>query len=252
MELETAFAQGIPVVPVLVGDARMPLRAELPVGLEQLALLQAAEIRSGRDMAQNTDRLVQAIGRFIADANPNASILKEPIRTRAVVQPPLPRLASGKKGKAYWHRVYISYRREGGAETARLMRYELKARGWRVFLDVEDLKAGHFDQKLLSEVAAADNFPLILSKGALKNCTDKDDWLRKEILKAIETERNIVPLLKEHASAPGKEDLPADIKPVGKFNSVDYSHVYYDATIDRLLSFLRQASGSTRSLSAKG
>jgi hypothetical protein len=78
-----------------------------------------------------------------------------------------------------------------------------------------------------------------LSPGALANCAHDDDWLRKEIQRAIETERNIVPVLKENASRPDKEELPDEIEPLKRFNCIDYSHVYYDATIERLLSFLK-------------
>ena len=86
-----------------------------------------------------------------------------------------------------------------------------------------------------------DNFLLILSPGALENCAFDNDWLRKEIRHAIETDRNIVPVLKESACRPDKEELPREIEPLKRFNCVDYSHVYYDATVVRLLSFLKTA-----------
>jgi hypothetical protein len=241
-ELETALALRKPVIPVLVGGVLLPAVADLPTGLRRLANLQAVEIRSGRDAAENTAQLVQAIERFVAEADPDAPILKAPIRSRGAEPHPPQRAAAGAKGKPVGS-VFISYRREGGAETARLMRYELLARGWRAFLDVEDLKAGHFDEELLAQVAAADNFLLVVSKDALEGCAQESDWLRKEILKAIETGRNIVPLLKEQATPPGKQDLPDEMRPIGRFNCVDYSHVYYDATIARLLSFLKRVAG---------
>lgn len=239
LELEIALAHGIPVIPVLVGDARMPSSAELPSGLEQLAWLNAVEIRSGRDMAESIARLAQAIQHFADKGNPSAAVLLEPILSHTEVQ-------ALENGKAFSGAeqpigsVFISYRRDGGADTARLMRYELQARGWQVFLDAEDLNSGRFDENLLANVAAADNFLLILSKGSLANCANEDDWLRREIATAIQTERNIIPLLKERAQPPDKYELPADIAPVGKFNCVNYSHAYYNATIARLLSFLRK------------
>jgi hypothetical protein len=165
-------------------------------------------------------------------------VLLEDIRA----EPPPPYVESTKGSVRTEHpagSAFISYRREGGAETARLLRYELLARGWRVFLDVEDLKAGKFDETLLSEVARAENFLLILSPGALKNCVEANDWLRKEILRAITTERNIVPVLKKNTRPPDKEKLPREIEPLKQFNCVEYSHVYYDATIGRLFSFLK-------------
>jgi len=58
-------------------------------------------------------------------------------------------------------------------------------RDWKVLLDVEDLKSGQFDDKVLAEVGKADSFLLILSLGALENCVKQSDWLRKEIRRAI-------------------------------------------------------------------
>lgn len=43
--------------------------------------------------------------------------------------------------------VFIIYRREGGAETARLLRIALNQQGYRVFPDVDHLSSGHFDER---------------------------------------------------------------------------------------------------------
>ena len=237
-EIETVFAQGIPVIPVLVGNARMPSSKDLPESLRRLSLLNAVELRTGSDFSGNIERLIQAIEHFVTSPERKGSVLLDDIRSE-----PLTQHVEPTKGLLRTEHpagsVFISYRREGGAETARLIRYELLARGWSVFLDVEDLKAGKFDETLLAEVAAAENFLLILSPGALANCVQDNDWLRKEIRRAIETERNIVPVLKENSRRPDKEELPHEIEPLKRFNCVDYSHVYYDATIGRLFSFLK-------------
>jgi hypothetical protein len=45
VELETAFEAGVPVLPVLVGGARMPRPSELPKSLRQLPDLHAIELR---------------------------------------------------------------------------------------------------------------------------------------------------------------------------------------------------------------
>ena len=48
LEIASAFAHGIKVIPVLVGGAQMPARDDLPQGLEPLALQQAIEISDTR------------------------------------------------------------------------------------------------------------------------------------------------------------------------------------------------------------
>jgi hypothetical protein len=57
LELFTALSNGVRVVPVLVGGARMPLANELPDELRELAHLQAIEIRADPDFRHDIDRL---------------------------------------------------------------------------------------------------------------------------------------------------------------------------------------------------
>lgn len=149
--------------------------------------------------------------------------------------------------------AFISYRRETGADTARLIRAELLSRGMKTFLDVDDLGSFHFDERLLQEIEGSPHFILILSPGALDRCIDEDDWLRREIAHAISKDRNIVPVLKEGFRFPPKKSLPSDIADLPRYNCVQYSHTYFEATIDKLLDFCGGASparsaGETRAV----
>jgi hypothetical protein len=67
IEIESALARGIPVIPVLVGRATMPGDQDLPEGLlRQLAFRNAAEVRSGRDFRDHVDRLIRGIEFLLA------------------------------------------------------------------------------------------------------------------------------------------------------------------------------------------
>ncbi len=61
IEIESALARGIHVIPVLVGKARMPGEQELPEGLKRIAYRNAAEVRSGRDFHDHVERLIRGI-----------------------------------------------------------------------------------------------------------------------------------------------------------------------------------------------
>lgn len=61
IEIEAALKQQIPVVPVLLEQARMPLEAELPASLQPLAFRNAVEIRSGRDLNYHIEQLIRGI-----------------------------------------------------------------------------------------------------------------------------------------------------------------------------------------------
>jgi len=153
-------------------------------------------------------------------------------------------LATGKRENSLPEKsigsIFISYRREGGAETARLIRNELLARGWKVFLDVEDLGACSFDQSLWLEINKADNFLLILSPRCLAKCANRQDWFRREIIHAHRTAKNIVPILKDGFEFPSDGSLDPDLEFLRTRNGIVYSHHFFNATVDKAVSFLKK------------
>ena len=134
--------------------------------------------------------------------------------------------------------VFISYRRENGAQMARVVHSELERRGLTCFLDVDDLGAEHFDERLLQEIERTPNFVVILSPGSLDRCHSSNDWLRREIAWAIAKRRNIVPLMMKGFHFPEPEEMPEDLRDLIRHNGVVYSHEYFSATFDKLQSFL--------------
>jgi formylglycine-generating enzyme required for sulfatase activity len=61
LEVETALSNAIPIIPVLVGAARMPQPAQLPESLKNFAFLNAAPVDTGRDFHQHIERLIRGI-----------------------------------------------------------------------------------------------------------------------------------------------------------------------------------------------
>ena len=90
--------------------------------------------------------------------------------------------------------IFISYRREGGKEYARLLKPELEKRGFTVFLDFDELNDGVFDQRIKDAISASPVFLLILSRGALDRCVNDGDWVREEILHAESCHCHIIPV----------------------------------------------------------
>lgn len=63
-----------------------------------------------------------------------------------------------------------------------LLKVHLQLRGFSVFLDIEKLKAGKFDENLLNSVKLAKNFILVLTPNSLDRCMGDDeqnDWVHK-------------------------------------------------------------------------
>ena len=80
IELEAALARDIPVVPVLVGHAPMPVASELPGSLASMAFRQSIEVRPDPDFHNDATRLVTALRGIL---NPMAAE-----QAAAVITPP--------------------------------------------------------------------------------------------------------------------------------------------------------------------
>jgi hypothetical protein len=128
--------------------------------------------------------------------------------------------------------VFISYRRHLGSDLAQLVRRELVARGFRVFLDVRDLHAGRFDETLLRQIEQSAHFVPLLTPGALDRVQDDSDWMRREIAHALACRRPVVPLAVAGFEFPPK--LPADLAELPRQQWVRYAHEFSDEAIDRL------------------
>ena len=108
--------------------------------------------------------------------------------------------------------IFISYRREGGKNIARLLKTELGLRGYHAFLDFDELKDGRFDKRIMDAIDAAPVFMFILSEHALDRCVDENDWVRREIEYAMETERHIVPINPDKSFSDFPDYVPKNLK----------------------------------------
>lgn len=133
--------------------------------------------------------------------------------------------------------IFISYRREGGYAMARLLYECLRNTGLSVFLDLEELRSGQFNEKLYQEIEKCKNFILVLPPHSMDRCESENDWLRLEIEHAIKHKKNIIPIMMVGFEFP--DNLPPSLQVVPFFNGVKSSHEYFDATIKKILSMLR-------------
>lgn len=156
----------------------------------------------------------------------------------------------------YWHSqqlssrsshgydVFISYRRASGSQLASLLKVHLQLRGLSIFLDVEELGGGNFNEAILSTIRQSNNVLLVLSAGALDRCvgdSSMQDWVHREIACAIENKVHIVPILGADFQWPKQSELPEDLQQVCTLNGVTWSHEYQDACVDKVVSFLHMS-----------
>lgn len=150
--------------------------------------------------------------------------------------------------------AFISYRRSTGSQLASLLKgividwifklkenncstnsrllcaltVHLQLRNFTVFIDVERLEAGKFDNNLLQSISQAKYFLLVLTPNSLDRCRGDDerkDWVHREIVAALESNCKIIPIL-DNFQWPIPEELPEDMRAVCYFNGVRWVHDY--------------------------
>lgn len=134
--------------------------------------------------------------------------------------------------------VFISYRRSGGSGEARTIQQALKDE-FRVFLDVDRMPSGHFDESLLRIIADSPNFIVILSPGALDRVHESEDWMRREIAHALRTQRKVIPVVLPGFRFPHPHSLPEEIREIVRHDAVEYSHRYFYPSMEKLREHLR-------------
>ena len=68
VEVETALRRRVPVIPVLIGNTRMPGAEQLPPSLKDFAFRNAVKIDTGQDFDYHMDRLIKAMDGILNQA----------------------------------------------------------------------------------------------------------------------------------------------------------------------------------------
>ena len=96
-------------------------------------------------------------------------------------------------------------------------------RSFSVFLDVEMLDSGKFNNSLLQSIKQASTFILVLTTNALDRCindNDCKDWVHREIAMALQSRCKIIPITDSNFEWPDKQSLPEDIRDITHFNGI--------------------------------
>lgn len=157
------------------------------------------------------------------------------------------------------HDIFISYRRDGGFETANLIASKLRFAGYRVFLDIHAMHEGDFSIQLEEKVRQCKDFIWVLAPSNIQNADGSFskistlkfrkgvDYYRDEICWAIKYKKNIVPVILNGFEY--DESFPPEISnsiqqynpqlDIKKLQSVEaLKNQYFDAAISELKKYL--------------
>src|SRR5262245_46541698 len=90
--------------------------------------------------------------------------------------------------------VFVSYRRTDESWALAVFG-DLTHHGYDVFIDYDGIASGSFETAILENIKARAHFLVLLTPTALERCGDPKDWMRREIEAALDSQRNIVPLM---------------------------------------------------------
>jgi hypothetical protein len=233
LEIETALARGVRIIPILVNNAFMPHRRELPGSLAGLARRNAFRI-GNESFRYDAGVLITAIERVLAISGAVAVPTGPDDREQEA-------RARARDGRS----VFISYRRKLSESLALLVYKDLIEHRFDAFMDFENLDSGEFDGRILSQIEAREHFIVVLEPGSLDRISQDGDWLRREIAHALAHGRNVVPVTKGFEFSHDLV-LPRDVARLASFNAIHIPPGYFDAAMERLRTrFLKMSSNPT-------
>lgn len=142
--------------------------------------------------------------------------------------------------------VFISYRRSTSSYLARAIYMDLKQHNYDVFMDVQSIDSGQFDEIILRQIEARAHFLLLCTPGTFDRINDPDDWLRREIEHAMLHRRNIVPILASDFKfdAATTQRFTGKLAELPRYNAINVPFDYFEEALGRLRTrFLKSPVG---------
>jgi hypothetical protein len=132
--------------------------------------------------------------------------------------------------------VFISYRRTD--EPWALAVFEnLTQHGFDVFIDYDGIASGNFATVISENIKARAHFLVLLTPTALERCHDPKDWMRREIEAALDSQRNIVPLMLagfDFGTPAVVGQLTGKLAALKEYNGLEIPKGYFSPAMKRL------------------
>ena len=142
--------------------------------------------------------------------------------------------------------IFISYRRDGGKETAEKI-YKILSVKYNTFLDEESLNSGVFDQAIESQIKECIDFILIVTPTTFDRCNEKNDWILNEGRIALQYSKNIIPVFVETDRFP--INIPDSLNELCRYNGIMWKG---DDSVQKIESFLKSNRRYTLQIASDG
>ena len=122
-----------------------------------------------------------------------------------------------------------------------------------VFFDFDGLAGGDFESAIIGNITSRAHFLVLLTPSALERCNDPGDWLRREIETALESKRNIIPLMLDGFTfdTPSiTSQLTGKLAQLKKYNVLKILPEYFEEGMARLRNKFLNVSRTTGAASS--
>ena len=143
-------------------------------------------------------------------------------------------------------KVFISYRREDSAPYAGRLYDRLVARFGedQVFIDIDQIDPGEDFAEVINRKVGTCDIAIIAIGPHWLTATDasgkrrldnEEDFVRMEIVAALQRKIRVIPVLVGGAQMPQKEDLPQALAPLSRRNAVELREIHFHADVNPLI-----------------
>ena len=134
--------------------------------------------------------------------------------------------------------LFISYRRDTGGDLAALVNEKFTQKGIETFFDRDNIHNVDFWEKIKRGIDQAPNFLMILSPGYFLRRENEEDYVRKEILYALEKGKNLLAIATRDYD-PAEIDWEYQIEQIQNLRTFDYKLYPHDGNQEMVDAFLR-------------
>lgn len=147
--------------------------------------------------------------------------------------------------------VFVSYRRSDAPAAAGRIAHDLEEHfgRQRVFLDIQDIAPSRaWEQSIHGALSSAHACVIVIGRnwlaadphGGMPRLFRDDDVVRSEIRGMLEARKAVFPVLVEGATLPDESELPADLRPLVRFQATTIDNAGWESTMRRLIQELEQ------------
>ena len=149
-------------------------------------------------------------------------------------------------------KLFINYRREDTAHAAGRLYDRLIAHFGedQVFIDIDQIEPGEdFVEVINRKVGACDiaivaigpNWLHATDASGKRRLDDEEDFVRMEIVAALQRNIRVIPVLVGGARMPGKQELPEALAPLSRLNAIELSEMRFYADVNRLIEAIEKS-----------